>query len=465
MKVQSLKMQNFRCFKELKIDFEPGLTVLVALNGQGKTSVLDALRIAFWPYLSAFDVVAGSMPKSGIEADDVRLQRRMHSDTVQMEAQLPARIDVIATHEGHEFKWARQRDKLSKNSKTSVKEARTLAEIGSRLQGAIRVSAEYESELPVKPDLALPVVAYYGTGRLWKQRNLVLKKHDSTAFFSRTYAYVGSLDTGSDYKYFADWFFYLFASDFEQKTRTYEKAGYAGLVSHSFPYAELISAISGAVDIVIGSQGWGGLKYSPSLKTLVMEHAQLGTLKVDQLSDGLKSMVAMVADIAYRCVRLNPHWGALAATKAEGIVMIDELDMHLHPEWQQTVIGSLREAFPNIQFIVTTHSPQVLSTVRREHIRMIPSAQTQAPKAEPPLGKSYGQPSGEVLRGVMLVDPMPPVDEKPRLQRLTELVDQGLFDGGDARQLMADLKKQLGDENPQLQRLERSIARQRALRG
>ena len=75
MRISSVTLKNFRCFKNLSIDFDEKLTVLVALNGQGKTSVLDAIRIALWPYISAFDVVVGTMPNSGIEVDDVRLVR------------------------------------------------------------------------------------------------------------------------------------------------------------------------------------------------------------------------------------------------------------------------------------------------------------------------------------------------------------------------------------------------------
>ena len=75
----------------------------------------------------------------------------------------------------------------------------------------------------------------------------------------------------------------------------------------------------------------------------------------------------MIADIAYRCVSLNGHLGKEAALKSKGLVMIDEIDMHLHPEWQQVVISSLEKAFANIQFILTTHSPQVLTIAQLNH--------------------------------------------------------------------------------------------------
>ena len=89
---------------------------------------------------------------------------------------------------------------------------------------------------------------------------------------------------------------------------------------------------------------------------------------VDDLSDGFRSILSMVADLAYRMVRLNPQLGAQAVVATPGVVLIDEIDMHLHPLWQQTVLLDMQRAFPKVQFIVTTHSPQVLSSVPAESV-------------------------------------------------------------------------------------------------
>lgn len=460
MRVNTIRLQNFRCFKELNVDLHTQLTVLVAPNGQGKSSVLDALRIALWPFVSAFDVVPGTMVNTGIEVDDVRLVRNDRKKT--MEPSLPTRIEVKLETGSKKINSARQRDKVSRGSRTSSREAKELEQFGKGLQLEMRLNTEYDTE--DNAEVILPCIAFYGTGRLWRQRKLTVKKQASSSFFSRTYAYVGCLDSGSDYKYFTEWFFYLFAADFEQKTKTMEKQGFEGLADQEFTYSELMRCIREAVDLVMRAQGWHSLRYSAGLKALVMSHDDLGDLKVDQLSDGLKSTVAMVADIAYRCVRLNIHLGQAAAQKTPGIIIIDEVDMHLHPSWQQTILQSLCEAFPRIQFVVTTHSPQVLSTVRRENIRIIQSGQAAELTAEKPLAKTYGEPSGDVLHSVMSVDPLPPIAEKKDLQKLTELVDSGLYESEDAIKLMQMLTQNLGEQNPQLQRLQRSIQRQKALR-
>jgi predicted ATP-binding protein involved in virulence len=145
-------------------------------------------------------------------------------------------------------------------------------------------------------------------------------------------------------------------------------------------------------------------------------------------------------------------------------VLIDEVDMHLHPGWQQTVLTDLSAAFPKLQFVVTTHSPQVLSSIRRDSIRVLGQDVDGAAIAEPPLAMTYGEPSGDVLQSVMSIDPLPPVSERADLQRLTELVDQGNYNAPQAAQLMSSLVAALGSQHPQLQRLQRSMQRQEALK-
>jgi predicted ATP-binding protein involved in virulence len=149
---------------------------------------------------------------------------------------------------------------------------------------------------------------------------------------------------------------------------------------------------------------------------------------------------------------------------APGVMLIDEIDLHLHPSWQQRVIADLMRTFPNTQFIVTTHSPQVLSTVHRDCIRLLGKNSNGQLVATKPVAESYGEMSGDVLEGVMLVNPMPPVPEKVDLDRLTALVDQGLYDEPDIQNLLERLRGVFGNSHPQIQKLLRSIQRQKVLR-
>ena len=92
-------------------------------------------------------------------------------------------------------------------------------------------------------------------------------------------------------------------------------------------------------------------------QTLMVEFKDGRTLPFSYLSDGTRNILALIGDIAHRCVLLNPHFKTQATQNTEGVVLIDELDLHLHPDWQKKMIKSLRAVFPKIQFIASSHSP------------------------------------------------------------------------------------------------------------
>ena len=98
----------------------------------------------------------------------------------------------------------------------------------------------------------------------------------------------------------------------------------------------------------------------------------------------------MVADIARRACLLNPHLGGAVLEETPGIVLIDELDLHLHPKWQRRIIGDLRRTFPKIQFIATTHSPQLIGQVKPDEILLLDAEETEETRHP---GQSYGMDS------------------------------------------------------------------------
>jgi predicted ATP-binding protein involved in virulence len=186
------------------------------------------------------------------------------------------------------------------------------------------------------------------------------------------------------------------------------------------------------------------------------------TLDFRQLSAGQRNLMAITIDFARRLALNWPGWDA--PLEAPGIMLIDEIELNLHPAWQQTVIAHLRRVFPDTQVIVATHSPQVLTTLRREQIRVLGQTRQGSAVASAPLAPAYGELSSDVLLGIMGVDPVPPIPEREELRTLSALVDQGAYDTPDARRLLAQLREQLRADHPQLRRLERSIGRQRALK-
>lgn len=468
MKLEKITLENFRCYQHLDIDFHPNITVLAANNGQGKTTILDAVRIALWPYVSQFDLARtpSEIQTNTIFIDDVRVLKsleqnsRMFGALDVMARQLPSSITAIGQYDDNKTTWQRFRDSEAKNSR--IKDDPGAKDLKASIKG-LQVKIR---DLNAPPE-TLPIFGYYGTGRLWNEKRLTEGKKGTTEKTNeqiRTFAYRDCLDPASSFKQFQDWFTSAYLKVMEYQIKQLEDG--ATFIEVPDELRRPVKVVQDAVNAVLKPVGWQHLQYSEKYdKSLVLKHPVLGVMKISQLSDGIKNMLAMIADIAYRCVLLNGHLQDRAAKQSPGVVMIDEVDMHLHPQWQQTVIGSLREAFPTIQFIVTTHSPQVLSTVPKECIRVLGVNSEGDDIAAAPLAASYGEPSNDVLQAIMHVDPQPPVPEKYLLDELTSLVDQGEYQSKRAKELLTELKQKLNDQHPQILKIERSIRRQVALKG
>ena len=459
MRLDRLTLHNYRCFDALTIGFHPRMTILVSPNGGGKTTILDAARVALWPFVKGFDLGSQTGKAATIQLADVRLARQGDFD---MEPQIPSWIEAKGdwSEELSEVTWKQSRRRMKAGTNTTGDDmTKVVTGHAAELQQAVRAGT---------PQVTLPLVTYLGTSRLWFEGRFTSVAADTTldsSEYSRTSGYLNCIAYASSFKAFTAWYGWVYRSYREAQAIALERQT-TEVAETERHFSTVIQVIKSAVDALVrDATGWHSLEYRASQQhQLVMYHAQHGIMPVEMLSDGLRNAIAMVADIAFRAYKLNPHLGLHAATQTPGIALIDEVDMFLHPSWQQTIAGALTSAFPSIQFIVTTHSPQVLSTVRRENIRLIGPDASDRIVAAQPLAMTYGEPSGDVMHSVMLVDPQPPVAEKADLQRLTEWVDQGRYAEPEAVAMMTRLDESLGEQHPQLQRLRRSIQRQEALK-
>jgi len=170
----------------------------------------------------------------------------------------------------------------------------------------------------------------------------------------------------------------------------------------------------------------------------VMKNGQ--SLTVNQLSDGEKCLMAMVGDLARRIAIANPRrQNALAG---EGVVLIDEIDLHLHPKWQRMVVPQLLDTFPNCQFIISTHSPHVVTHIKPNNLFLLRET-ADGIVAERP-SESYGKNVDRVLQDLMGLETTRPDKVNVELRRLYEQIDQAKF--SDAHQTIQDLKKEIGDD-------------------
>lgn len=486
MRIEHVYLKNYRCFGSLSVDIHPQMTVLVAPNGQGKTSVLDAIKVALWPYVAGFDLGSTTNDVTSIQIDDVR---REQVQSHEMEWRLPAEIkaigqlqvrqlildgtlknplperegsalDVAVTfHDNVPWQGVRYRESVKKGTKTKSLvpvNALDLTETAQALEKRI-----FSGEQKTPDDL--PMLGYYGTGRLWSQKKLTAAHETSVSEAqSRTFAYRDCLDPSSSYKHFAQWFTRIHQSYLQAQIRNFEKQL---PFDADVPYGLIapFKAVQQAVDTMLNPHtGWHGLEYSAEHEELVLNHETHGRLKVSQLSDGIRNMLALVGDIAYRCYKLNAHQGEAAPRRTHGVVLIDEVDMHLHPGWQQTVLTDLAAAFPNLQFIVTTHSPQVLTSVDSSCIRLL------SQEADPESGKqrtvielvalqTRGVASSDLLAQIMGVDPIPDVPEARMLSEYHALIQQNLHEGAEGDALRTKLEAHFGIDHPVMRECDRMI--------
>lgn len=474
MRLKTLKLENFRCFDALEVNLHPQMTVLVAENGQGKSSILDAIRIALWPFVGSFDLARTKKnePENSLAVDDIRLLRKSTHD---MARQLPCGLEVHASLGDQALQWKRYRLEERQHPRVVKESGDPIREHAKDLQERGR-NPEIEG-------ITLPVFGYYGTCRNCEGKKLTESSRRSTPekdstddsdFYIRTFAYRDALDPASTFKHFEDWFRWLVLSR-AQYIFTLDQSTLSGRATLGGPAAgsqedrdlERIESQIKAVRLAIDSMlqpttGWCRLDFSIAYeKSLVLHHPDHGLMKVANLSDGIRSMLAMVGDIAYRCVKLNPHLGHQAAFETPGVVMIDEVDMHLHPGWQQTVLGQLQAAFPKIQFIVTTHSPQVLSSVDASCIRVLHPTTSEEGKSSIEIRKisqqTKGVASSDLLAEIMGVDPVPNLPEAQQLAQYHALIQQNLHPSDEGLALRASLEQHFGATHPAILECEQLI--------
>ncbi|WP_431051271.1 AAA family ATPase [Roseateles sp. L2-2] len=420
MRLTRIKLKNYRRFDEFEISLHPELTVIAARNGQGKTTILEAIAASLGPFIGAFD----SGKSEHIRRTDARYGPV--GNGLENEQNFPVLIDA-ALSEPAQIVW--QRALYSAKGRTTSREAAPLASLGASLQTQLR----HDAETP------LPVIRYYSSKRLWVSHKSSSTK--ATLTESRTVGYEDCLSSLSSFVQLQEWMRKASLAVVQQR----DQPGYEG--SDLQPR---LRGIADAVDAVMAGEGWSHFHYSLVFEELAMVHADHGALPISLLSDGVRAMISLAADLALRCVRLNGFLKERAPRESSGIVLIDEVDLHLHPAWQQQVMQSLRSAFPKLQFIVSSHSPQVLSTVKRESVRVVFKDTEGRWQAPAPDQEILGLESAVALNDVMGVNPIPPVEEAQLIADYTAVIERGQHDSADGQVLRDRLLAVYGAGHPVL---------------
>jgi predicted ATP-binding protein involved in virulence len=432
MNITRLILHDYRCFKYLSIDFHPQLTVLVANNGGGKTSILDAVAVAFGEYVGMFDETL--TPKDIANKNNIRVSSIDHNISA----------DIVSFIKINEC-WGIVKRPLSIQDRGvyyyGYEYERLLKQIistkHSERDALLAQLYKVDTYLGADKEVILPLMSYYRTNRLWKKIDVNNELLDVTA--SRTTGYKDCFTNDGQYTLLTEWFKYWTQASFA----SYRAASRRGEPSQRTEFDDYLDNIRNALTTCLEATGWYEIDFDFIKNTIIATHKDYGTLAISQLSDGIRTMIGLVADIAFRATKLNGHLGTEAVVKTSGIVLIDEIDMHLHPEWQQTVLQGFTKAFPLIQFIVTTHSPQVLSTVRKENIRVIEAIGEIGDgiyEANMPEFSPLAHPSSDALALIMDVFPTPDLLEDDLQQ-----YEQYVLNNQEDSLIAQEIRKRLDD--------------------
>ncbi|MCC5607752.1 AAA family ATPase [Nostoc sp. CHAB 5834] len=418
MKVKRLKMQSFRGIGNLTLDFhktEP--IVLIGINGVGKSSILDCLAILLSRFTSS---IQHSTPSGRLftEEDITNSQKETHNE-------------IIVSFNSEEATWSLTKVRRGRSKDTS-----------SHLSAITKVAENIKKDLYTFDKLNIPVLVYYSTNRAVLDIPLKIRTKHS---FEQIDVYENALTgVGSEFRIFFEWF--KKQEDLENELRLEDNSSYRD---------RQLESVRQAISSLIPSFSNLRVRRSPLMRMTLQKQGE--ELIVNQLSDGEKCLLAMVGDLARRLAIANPSLPD--ALQGSGVVLIDEIELHLHPKWQREIILALTRTFPNCQFIVTTHSPQVISQVKPEGIYILEKTDEGVVAKRPE--SSFGRDSNRILEDLMGV-PARPQEIKDRLHELFRLIDEGNLDG--ARQLSQEISDIIGQDEPELVKASVSIRRKEILK-
>lgn len=415
MRLKRAVIENYRAISRLELHLHPQMNVFFGGNAEGKTSVLSAIATGF-----------GAVQRLLPAITSVNFLER------DRRGEQPIRVELEAC-DG--TKWER--------TLGGPRRAGRLDDLRKRLEPLL--TAEEDE----KPSKELPLAVFYDTDRVVPERpQRITKPRD----FPRFEALEGALSPRPNFRTFFEWF----------AGREHEE-GNEQKRRRSFDFhLPAMEAIRRAVRALVPGVSDPTVMFHPVRFTVSAAFDGDGTaeLEIDQLSGGNRVLLAVVADLARRMVQANPHLDD--PLQSEAVVLIDEVDLHLHPSWQQRILPDLMQTFPNAQFLVSTHSPQVLTTVDGDHILQLAREDGEIVVGGI-VSPTYGAEAGSVLTVVMGVDARPTDNEFARgLREYNALIADGRGEDDEAEALRRRLES-ISPRDSGLDRARSEINRQRVL--
>lgn len=452
MRVDRLTIEGFRGFWTLTLDFDPRLTVIVGENGVGKTSLLDAVALMLDQYQARYVRASASSARRLRDSD-------LHKRPIAVSAEISAttfkdaissaleslNFDTIIKIEITEQQEKKRHWEICRQTRKNKLNSPRQSGFGDLnnfvRQRAIRNNALLNGE---------PLMIFYG------QRRAILDvpdrlegDHDITM----SDALGNTLSNGAiNFRDFTRWFRDRSHIELEQHEKEYKYDGIFRGVNNSAQHDKQLETVRNAIILATGLE-------RPHYSALAPSGIYVGksgkNLRVDQLSSGEQSYLALVGDLARRLAMLNPDLSD--PLTGAGIILIDEIELHLHPRWQRQIIPGLLRTFPNCQFIITTHSPQVLGQVAADNIRILQADEAGTVSVTIP-SATKGRDSNFLLLSVLGGDERDS-EIKQRLHDLELAIAKGALD--QAQTLLSALRDDIEGSPPELSIAEARLERRR----
>lgn len=385
MKLKSIDLINYRNFQKAFVNLDPRLTVFIGSNGAGKTSLLDAIANFLIKIAQPELVINHQLLRPGdIRIDENELAFKFIYELNGVLASIDIRYDC------HDDKYVQE----------SFLQLKSLNDM---IKASIR-----------------PVVVYYGSKRIINNYSRQTESHSEPEF-----AFKNAFNAAIDFSSTLTWFI---------EKSSQEALSMKKLRNLEYSIPEL-DAVRSAVSHALGEYNEPYVDDTPPQIFINSREEPDRPLQLSQLSDGYRTMLALVMDLARRMALAAQGKGFDNVLEYPAIVLIDEVELHLHPAWQQKVLPNLLKVFPNTQFIVTTHSPQVISSIEPRHIRILSDNHISLPSSS-----TYGAESQRILEEIFGVNARYGENEaKKTLDEYFKLINEGEFDSEKARSCRAKL--------------------------
>lgn len=431
-RVKGVDIENFRGFEKLELEFHPQLTVLIGENGAGKTAILDCLVIA--TFLLAKEIILGILEEVlGIFEKENQAVKQLVEEVLDFFLGNAVKQGTLETKNSVDFLF-----EIKNSAGLLVDNRHYWIRFAKNTYNGVKINhnlADSLNEMPIdsillqlqREPINFPIFAYYPITHA--PVNLIDFKKANESKDSLEIDFIAALKgllKNFDFISFFSW--YKWQENIEKQIgenktlNAIREAIYKLLSDNNNQFDQL-------------HINWLN---DPNGEMLIQKNQT--PLNINQLSAGEKTLLTLVADLARRLAIANPH--REKPLEGYGVVLIDEIDLHLHPRWQRKVVPQLRATFPNCQWIVTTHSPHVLSQVDPENVFILKDFKvlknTQA---------TYGRDANSILSDIMEVSPRPE-DMQQRIEKCFDLIDDGELEA--AKKLLTELSEQVGANDPDI---------------